>query len=86
MEPEVPAVENEEPSSQNRWRALYHMIVSHNPSICWVTLHDGETAHVSTVSGTLPLIRTSSSLSLSYNTYSMKTYVHKMTTSITENI
>lgn len=62
------------------------MVVSHNPSICWVTLCDGDTANMSTVSGRLPLIHTSSSLSLSYNTYSMKTYVHKMTTSIRENM
>jgi hypothetical protein len=82
----ISAVENEEPSSQNSWRALNHMVVSHYPSICWVTLHDGDTANMSTVSGILPLIRTSSSLSLSYNTYSMKTYLHKMTISINENI
>ena len=62
------------------------MVVSHYPCICWVTLPDGDTANVSTVSGILTLIRTSSSLSLGYNTYSMKTYVHKMTTSINENM
>lgn len=72
----ISAVENEGPSSQNSWRALYHMVVSHYPSFCWVTLCDGDTANVSPVSGILPLIRTSSSLNLSYNTYSMKTNVH----------
>ena len=82
----ISAVENEEPSSQNSWRASYHMVVAHYPSICLVTLCDGDTANMSAVSGRLPLIHTSSSLSLSYNTYSTKTYIHKMTTSITENM